>query len=732
MKALFGIVLVVLCASAFGQQKYPFRDHTRPIEQRIDNLLSLMTVEEKVAGLKNPGVVVPRLGIKGMPIGEAISGVVLGGPMQALASALPGAPTNRQMLPTRTTQFPQGVGLAYTWNRELIRKAGNVIGVEARYIWETGKNPKAFLVLLAPNADLARDPRWGRSQETYGEDAFFNGSVAASFIKGIQGQHRKYWQTAAVLKHFLANSNEDGRYSSDSAFDVRLMREYYSVPFRMGVVEGGARSYMAAYNAWNGVPMTVHPVLRNVTVREWGVDGLVCTDAGALGLLVSQHRRYPDLRTAAAAAVKAGINLVLPLRDDYIGAVRGALADKLITEADLDAVLRGSVRTTIRLGLLDPPEVVPFSTLKAAPDPVMSQEHKSIARQVAREAVVLLKNTGSVLPLDRRTLKRIAVIGPRADDVLPDLYSGEPPYSVTPLAAIKARLGLGVAVAYASDNQNGAAVKAAEGADVAIVVVGNHPTCGRTAGEILKSLIVSKGTNCQVPSEGMESSDRRSLTLEQEDLVRTVYSANRRTVVVLVASAPYAINWAQENVPAILHTSHGGQEEGNAIADVLFGDYNPAGRLVHTWVKSLDQLPPILDYNIRNGRTYMYFKGDPLYPFGFGLSYTTFEYSNLRAGSGKLSVNIRNTGSRDGDEVVQFYASYSGSKIERPARQLVGFDRVTIPRGTIKHISVPFNTETVAYWDEAQGRLTVEPGQVRISVGGSSADIRLEGVIAVR
>jgi beta-glucosidase len=302
---------------------------------------------------------------------------------------------------------------------------------------------------------------------------------------------------------------------------------------------------------------------------------------------------------------------------------------------------------------------------------------------------------------------------------------------VSPLAAIKARLGSGVAVTYAPDNQNRAAVRAAEKADIAIVIVGNHPTCGRKPGEILQSLIVSKGTPCNVPSEGMESSDRRSLTLEQEDLVRTVYNINRRTVVVLIASAPYAINWTQQNVPAILHTSHGGQEGGNAIADVLFGDYNPAGRLVQTWVKSIDELPPMMDYNIRHGWTYMYFKGAPLYPFGFGLSYTRFAYRNLRAGSGKLSVEISNTGSRDGDEVVQFYASYSGSKVERPARQLVGFGRVTIPRGETRTISVPFRTETVAYWDEALGRLKVEPSQIRISVGGSSADLRLQRIISV-
>lgn len=731
MKPRSGTVLVVLCASAFAQQNYPFRDHRRPVQQRIDNLLSLMTLEEKIVGLGNRGVVVPRLGIEGMPIGEALSGVVLGGPMQALANAAPVGPGGRRS-PTPTTQFPQPTGLAYTWNRKLVRDAGGVIGREARYIWENRTNPRAYLVLLAPNADLARDPRWGRSQETFGEDPFLNGSLAASFVQGLQKQERNYWQAAAVVKHFLANSNEDGRYSSNSEFDERLMREYYSVPFRMAFLHGGARSFMAAFNAWNGVPMTVHPILRDVAVREWHVDSLITTDAGALGLLVTQHKQYPDLTAAAAAAVKAGVNMVLPIRDDYIGAVRRALSDNLLTEADLNAVLQGSLRTTIRLGLLDPPELVPFSKLKAASDPVRSHAHMSIAGQVARQAVVLLKNSSDLLPLDGRTLKSIAVVGARADEVLPDFYNGQPPYSVTPLAAIKAKLGSHVAVAYASDNQNEAAVKAAERADVAIVVVGNHPTCGRSPGEMLKSLIVSDGTHCDLASEGMESSDRRSLALEQEDLVKAVYAVNRRTVVVLVSSAPYAINWTQENVPAILHTTHSGQEEGNAIADVLFGDYNPAGRLVHTWVKSVDDLPPMMDYNIRNGRTYMYFKSTPLYPFGFGLSYTTFEYSNLRVSPGKLSVDVRNTGRRDGDEVVQFYASYSGSKVERPAKQLVGFDRVSIPRGATKTVTVPFDMETVAYWDRAQGRMMVEPGPVRIIAGPSAADSQLERLMAIK
>ena len=735
--------LTILCvawlafsASAPAQYQYPFQDPKLDAEKRIDNVLSLMTLDEKIAGLGMTGVAVPRLGIRGTAFGEALSGIVLGGPMQALISIFPNVPPEAKMV-TPTTQFPQGVGLGRTWDPDLVRQAGAVIGSEARYIFENGKNGRAFLVLLTPNADLARDPRWGRTQESYGEDPFLDGTLAVALIRGIQGDDPKYWQAASLLKHFLANSNEHGRYGSSSDFDVRLLREYYSVPFRMGFVDGGARSYMASYNAWNHVPMTVNPILENITVKEWGVDGIICTDAGSLGNLVNQHKAYQNLHQAAAASIKAGINMFLTFVEDPKAAVKGALADHLITEADIDAVLRGSVRTALRLGLLDPPSVVPYTKLKGAPDPVNSPQHNAIALRVARESVVLLKNEQHLLPLDRHAIKTLAVIGPRANEVLADFYGGMPPYAVTPLEAIRAKVGPGVEVRHAVDNTDGAAVKAAQSADLAIVVVGNHPTCGRTAQQLIQGLIATSG--CAIPSEGMEGSDRESLTLEQEDLVKEIYRANPKTVVVLVSSAPYAINWTEQNVPAIIHMSHNSQEEGNAIADVLFGDYNPAGRLVHTWPKSIDQLPPMIDYNIRHGRTYMYAKEEPLYPFGFGLSYTTFRYAKLRTGSGALkaggeitvSVDITNTGSRDGDEVVEFYVRHLGSRVERPARELKGFGRVNIPRGKTRTVSVPLKAESLAYWDASQNKFVVEPESVEILAGASSADIRLRKTISV-
>ena len=733
----FALAVVTMAAPALAQPKYPFQDPALDPEKRIDNALSLLTLDEKIAGLGMSGVESARLGIRKMAIGEALSGVVLGGPMSTLLDAFPGASPELKMQPTPTTQFSQGVGFGRTWDPALVRKAGEVIGSEARYIFENGKNPKAFLVLLTPNADLARDPRWGRTQESYGEDPLLNGTLAAALIQGMQGGDPKHWQAASLVKHFLANSNEEGRYGSTSDFDVRLLREYYSMPFRMAFVEGGARSFMASYNAWNKVPMTVNPILRDIAMKEWGVDGIICTDAGSLGNLVSQHKYYPDLKQAAAASIKAGINMFLAIFENYKVAVKGALDDKLLTEADIDAALRGSLRTGIRLRLLDAPGASPFAKLKGAPDPVNSPAHNAIAKQVALESVVLLKNANGMLPLDRKALKSVAVIGALADAVLPDFYGGVPPYTVTPLAAIKQKVGPGVTVTYAADDTDGLAVKAAKASDIAIVVVGNHPTCNRTPQKLLQGLMAT--TACEDTSEGMEGSDRKSLTLTQEELIKNIYLANPKTVVVLISSAPYAITWTEANIPAILHTSHNGQEEGSAIADVLFGDYNPAGRLVHTWVQSIQQLPPMMDYNIRHGHTYLYFKKTPLYPFGYGLSYTTFRYSRLRVSAPSLkqggevtvSVDVANSGLRDGEEVVQLYVRFPNSKVERPVKQLSGFERVSIPRGHSRTVRIPLKASSLAYWDETKNGWSTEPGKVQVFVGASSADERLTTSIRV-
>jgi beta-glucosidase len=620
--------------------------------------------------------------------------------------------------------FPQAIGMAETWDSELLRAIGAVEGEETRYVAQSPKYGRGGLVVRAPNADLGRDPRWGRTEECYGEDPFFNGTLAVAFIQGLQGDHPRYWRAASLLKHFLANSNEDDRSSSSSNFDERLFREYYSVPFRKGIVEGGADAFMAAYNAVNGVPCTVNPFLRDVTMREWGEDGIICTDGGALRLLVTAHKLSPGMEEAAAASIKAGINQFL---DRYADAVQGAVKRGLLSEREIDGALRGVFRVMLRLGLLDPPALVPYSRIGEGEAPWLSDKHKAAARLVTQKSIVLLKNSGGVLPLDPGKLKSVAVIGRRANEVLLDWYSGTPPYTVTPLEGLKKRLGPAVSVGYATDNTGDAAVALARSSNVAIVVVGNHPTCD--AGWAV----------CPLPSDGKEAVDRKSITLEQEELVRQVYAANPRTVVVLVASFPFAINWTQANVPAIVHMTHNSQEMGNALADVLLGDVNPAGRLVQTWPKSLDQVPPMMDYDIRHGRTYMYFKGEPLYPFGHGLSYTTFRYSNLRLGAASfregqplsVSVDVENAGGRGGDEVVQMYVRHVDSTVERPQKELRGFKRVTLAPKEKQTVTLFLRAEDLSYWDEGRKVFVIEKGKVELLVGASSADIRLRRVVAV-
>ena len=699
-------------ASAYA---YPFQNPDLPIEERINNILSLMTLDEKINCLgTNPSV--PRLGIRASGHVEGIHGLAQGGP---------GGWGRPRVVPTTT--FPQGIGLGETWDTDLLHQIGAVEGYEARYIFQSDQYHQGGLVVRSPNADLGRDPRWGRNEECYGEDAFFNGTMAVAFIKGLQGDHPKYWQAAALLKHFLANSNEDTRDRSSSDFDERLLREYYSVPFRRGIVEGGARAFMAAYNAMNGIPMTVNPILRDIAINEWGQDGIICTDAGGMRLMVSAHKYYTDEAHAAAGSIKAGIGQFL--ERNFADPVRAALKQNLITEADIDRVLRGNFRVMMRLGLLDPPERVPYSRIKGTDDPWQTDKHKQLVRRATAESIVLLKNADAMLPLDRRATKSVAVIGPRAERVLLDWYSGTPPYTVSPLDGIKEKVGPTAVVNFAADNHDGEAVRLARASDVAIVCVGNHPNGGEGVG----------WAKVTYPSEGREAVDRKSLTLEQEELIKQVYAANPRTVVVLISSFPYAINWTQENVPAILHMTHNSQETGHALADVLFGDISPAGRLVETWPRSLDQLPPLMDYDIRHGRTYMYFKGQPLYPFGYGLSYTTFAYSNLRVnratvtadGSVTVSVDVKNTGRRAGDEVVQLYVRHLNSTVERPLKELKGFQRISLRPEETRMVRLTLPAAQLAYWNTAKKRFTVESDRVQILVGRSSADTPLSKDIRV-
>jgi beta-glucosidase len=700
-------------ASGGATKLLPYQDARVPVEERITDLIGRMTLDEKLAMLGTDPTI-PRLGIVGTNHVEGLHGLALGGP---------GGWGGRGLV-TPTTQFPQSHGLGQTWDPELLRQAAAEEAYETR--WAYNKYHKGGLVVRAPNADLSRDPRWGRTEESYGEDPFLVGTLATAYTEGLQGNDPKLWMTSSLLKHFLANSNEDGRDGSSSNFDDRLFYEYYSVPFRMAIEDGHANAMMTSYNSWNKVPMGANPILHKVVMKDWGFDGIICTDAGALGNMVRASHTYATNAEAAAAAIHAGINQFL---ENATPPVKDALAQGLIKEADLDANLRGVFRVMIKLGMLEPAGSDKYARIgwdaqaTGVDDPWLWEKNKALARKVTDESIVLLKNEGGLLPLTA-SAKKIAVIGPLADKVALDWYAGTPPFTVTPLAGIRAR-AKSAEVTYSDGSDAAAAAELARGADVAVVIIGNHPTCD------------AGWAKCPLPSDGKEAIDRKTLTLAQEDLAKAVLAANPKTVVVLQASFPFTTTWTQENVPAILLMTHDSEEQGDGLADVLFGDYNPAGRVSQTWVASMDQLPPMMDYDLRHGRTYLYLRDKPLYAFGYGLSYTNFAYSNLRVstprlakdGSVTVSVDVKNTGKRDGDEVVEMYVAHVDSKVDRPQQELKGFKRVMVKAGETRTVAIPLKASSLAYWDGSA--MTVESDTAELRVGGSSDAIALKKQIKV-
>jgi beta-glucosidase len=561
-----------------------------------------------------------------------------------------------------------------------------------------------------------------------GEDPYLVGTMAVGFMHGLQGPDPKHWQASSLMKHFLANENENGRAFSSSDFDERLFREYYSVPFRMGFEEGGSRAVMAAYNSWNGTPMMIHPILKSIMIDEWHNDGLICTDGGALGLLITAHKTFPNKEQGSAAAVKAGINHFL---DRYKEDLTKALKDGLVTEADMDAALKNLLRLYLRLGEMDPQGVDPYANIGVATDgglpPWEQPASRELVRKATDESIVLLKNESNTLPLDRSKLKTIAIIGPWANTVLLDWYSGTPPYSVGIVDGIKEAAGSKINVLFTDGSNAQETASFARKADVAIVVVGNHPTCN------------AGWDQCPVPSNGKEDVDRKTVALEQEELVKQVFAANPHTIEVLRSSFPYAIVWSQQNLPAIIHMTHNSQEEGHGLADVLFGDASPAGRLNQTWPTGDAQLLPIMDYNLLHGRTYLYSKEKPLYAFGYGLSYTTFAYQGVKLSSShvkadgtvQLTVKVKNTGRRASDEVAQVYVQHLGSKVDRPLLELEGFRRVPVAPGATQSVTFDLKPRDLAYWDASAHEWRVEKERVRILAGGSSDNLPVQGTLDV-
>lgn len=710
MKTHRKLFFTLLIASTTGiiHAQNVFNDPAVNEEQRLDDLIARMTLDEKVDALGN-NTQVPRLGIQASGSVEGLHGIVLGGP------------TYGDRANTPTTGFPQAYGLGETWDTDLLHRVATYISTENRYLFQNAKYRKSGLIMWTPNVDLGRDPRWGRTEECYGEDAFLTSRLAVAFIKGIQGDHPKYWRNASLMKHFLSNSNEYGRTFSSSNYSDKLFREYYAYPFYKGVTEGGSQALMTAYNAYNGTPCIMHPVLRNIVMKEWGLNGTLLTDGGAFRLLLSDHKRFDNDRAAAAAAcIKAGITKFL---DEYKDAVYEALHRKLISVEDIEKAIRGNLRISLKLGLLDHAEDNPYAAIGVTDTiaPWSKPETKALVREATLKSVVLLKNKDHLLPLDRHKIKKIAVIGQRATEVLQDWYAGKPFYTVNVLDAIREEAGNDIEVRYVKTNRMDSARTVAAWADVAIVCVGNHPTCD------------AGWEQAPVISEGKEAVDRQSLQLDQEDLLLQVAQTNPNTIGVLISSFPYAINRANQTVPALLHLTQCSQELGHAVSDVIFGHYNPAGRLTQTWVKNITDLPHMMDYDITHGRTYMYFKEKPLYPFGYGLSYTRFNYSGTtlddrvieRGDTLRVCFNLKNSGDMDGDEVVQLYVSARKHTDKDPIKQLKAFQRISLRKGEMKKVELTVPYTELQVWDEKQNRFILPDKEMTLEIGASSSDIRL-------
>ncbi|CDM65133.1 glycoside hydrolase family 3 C-terminal domain-containing protein [Pyrinomonas methylaliphatogenes] len=863
----FALCLALFWSSvaAAGQTPLPpYKDPSLPVEKRVEDLVARMTLEEKVSQMVNAAAPIERLGIPAYDWwNEALHGVARAG---------------------YATVFPQAIGLAATWNDDLIHRVADVIATEARakhheFVRRGERGRYQGLTFWSPNINIFRDPRWGRGQETYGEDPYLTGRLAVAFIRGLQGDDPRYFKVVATAKHYAVHSGpEPERHSFNAMASERDLRETYLPAFRASVVEGKVAGVMCAYNRTNGEPCCANRrLLTDILRGEWGFTGHVVSDCGAIEDIYRRHRFARSEAEAAALAVKAGTDL--SCGNEYKSLVQ-AVREGLISEQEIDAALKRLLTIRFRLGMFDPPEMVPYARIPFSEND--SPAHRQLALEAARQSIVLLKNEAGALPL-RKDLRTIAVIGPNADapEVLLGNYNGQPSKSVTPLAGIRAKVSPRTRVIYelgstltgepvapvpasalpgglkaeyfnnkdlqgqpalvrtdeqvnfnwdrgrpapqvnddgfsvrwtgrfvppesgpyrigaiaddgvrvyldgkllidewtpSPNNQPRTllkdvqleagraydvrieyfdqtraavarfvwsfprfkerliedAVRAARQADAVILVLGISPTL--------------EGEEMQVNVEGFRGGDRTDIALPraQEDLLRAVQAVGKPTIVVLLSGSALAVNWASEHSQAILEAWYPGEEGGTAIADVLFGDYNPAGRLPVTFYKSVGQLPPFEDYRME-GRTYRYFRGEPLYPFGFGLSYARFRYSNLRLSAEKIragesltvSVDVENVGQRAGDEVVQLYITDLEATVPVPIRSLAGFKRISLAPGERRTVQFTLAPRQMSLIDD-RGRRIIEPGAFLISVGGKQpgftgrADAATTGVVTGR
>ena len=714
-KLLF-LLLLFTVSAAVAQEAY--LNQQLPTATRVQDLLKRMTLEEKALQMNNNAPAVERLKIPAYNWwNEALHGVARAG---------------------LATSFPQPIGLAATFNTNGIFAMGTAISDEARakhhqFVRENNRAIYTGLTFYSPNVNIFRDPRWGRGHETFGEDPYLTGKLGVAFVKSMQGDDPKYFKTITTAKHFAVHSGpEPSRHEFDARPNKKYLWETYFPALKMLTQEGKVYSFMCAYNRLYGKPCCSDTYLLNEVLRKkWNFKGFVATDCGALYDFFMFHKTAKDSVEAVAQAIKAGADNQC---FGYGAAVIPAIKQGLLKESELDTAVARLLTAKFKLGVFDQEVAHPYTKI---PYSVVNNEaHQKQALQLARESIVLLKNSNRILPL-RKNLKNMAVIGPNANDaeILLGNYNGDPRHIVTPLEGIKKAFadtevnyakGCNVidTPGYQKQKEFEEALAIAAKAEVIVFVGGISP---RLEGEELK---------VKVP--GFLGGDKTDLNLPtiQTQLLMELKKLGKPIVLVLLNGSALSINWENENMAAIVETWYGGEKGGAALADVLIGNYNPAGRLPVTFYKAVSDLPAFDDYNMQ-GRTYRYVTKPVLYPFGYGLSYTSFAYSGLKLSAPELrrqkplnlSFTLTNTGSYDGDEVVQLYIKQTGTGM--PIKELKGFKRIHLMKGAKQIISFELNATDIQHYDSKLDDLNIIPGKIQVMIGPSSAEAKLMGTFTL-
>ena len=728
MKKLLSLTCILFISIAgYAQEKSGWRDVSLSFESRALALMKQLTLDEKISFLQYTQPAVKRLGISSYNWwNEALHGVARNG---------------------IATVFPQAIGMAASWDPDLIKKMGDAVSTEARAKYNDAlhKNDSNAiyqgLTFWSPNINIFRDPRWGRGQETYGEDPFLTSQIGIAYVKGLQGYDSRYLKVAATAKHFAVHSGpESSRHSFDAKVSEKDLYETYLPAFEALVKQAKVEGIMCAYNRLEGAPCCANAKLLQQILRDkWHFRGHVVTDCWAISDMVGFHKTYADAVEAATASLQAGSDLSC---GPEMGSLKLALQKDPSLLKNIDTALYRLLLTRFKLGMFDPAANVSFS--KIGIDQNDSKQNRLLAKQLARESMVLLKNDAHALPL-KKNISTIAVIGPYANDkeVLLGNYNGIPSVSVSFFEGIRAKVSNSTSILYAGgtltaekkyttaqEKQDSLtnALSVASKADAVIIVAGISSKVEGEEGDVKTSI------------DGFYKGDRTTLDLpqDQQQLIKAIHATGKKIILVLTAGSALGLDWENENIPAIVQAWYPGEEAGTALADILFGDYDPAGRLPVSFYHSVNDLPAFDDYNMA-GRTYRYFNGKLLYPFGHGLSFTDFKYESLSINKSTLkkndsvivTVKIKNTGSYNGDEVVQLYIKTPSTLKQAPLKSLQGFKRIFIPKNKTATIHFAISAAQLRFFDESANDYKIATGKYELQIGSSSADTRLSRIFSV-